>query len=190
VPVECCADGASLSPPIHQENRAVRYTIRHTFDVDADTFWGKLFFDPEYNKALFQDYLKFNTYRVLELEQRPDGGVHRRVECAPPVELPAVVKKAIGDNTSYVEDGRFDPSTRRFTVEVIPKLAADKIKTRVTLYTEARGPKRIERIVEIDSNVKVMFVGGVLEAFIEKQTRSTYDAAAEFTVRWIADKGL
>jgi hypothetical protein len=168
----------------------VRYTIRHTFKIDADTFWNKLFFDPAYNDALFAQHLRFPTYRVLELEHKPDGSVHRRVECAPPTEIPAVAKKVVGDSTSYVEDGRFDPKTQRFTVQVTPKIGADKIKTQVTLWVEARGPKQIERLVEVDNTVKVFGVGKVLEAFIEKQTRATYDTAAAFTADWIAKQGL
>jgi hypothetical protein len=30
----------------------------------------------------------------------------------------------------------------------------------------------------------------MLESFIEKQTRGNYDAAAQFTNRWIQEKGL
>ena len=168
----------------------MRYTIKHTFDTDVDTFWNKLFFDAEYNNALFQGHLKFTAYRVLEIDKRPDGSVHRRVECAPPIELPAIAKKAIGDSTSYVEDGRFDPKSGRFTVEVTPRVGADKIKTRVALWAEPRGDKRIERIVEVDNSVHVFGVGKLIEAFVEKQMRATYDQAATFTNRWIADKGL
>lgn len=168
----------------------MRYSIKHSFNVDVDTFWNKLFFDPEYNKALFEGHLKFAGYRVLALDRGPDGSVHRRVECAPAVELPAVAKKVIGDSTSYVEDGRYDPKTGRFTVEVTPRVGADKIKTRVTLHAEPRGDKRIERIVEVDNSVNIFGVGKVLELFVEKQMRATYDEAAAFTQRWIADKGL
>jgi hypothetical protein len=168
----------------------MRYTIRHTFDIDADTFWNKLFFDPEYNSALFERYLKFNPYRVLELDRRPDGSIRRKLECAPPVEIPAVAKKIIGDSTSYVEDGLFDPKTRRFTIEVIPKMGADKIKSRGAIWVEPRGDKRIERMAEVDNEVKVFGVGKILEAFIEKETRATYDQSATFTQQWIAEKGL
>ncbi len=168
----------------------MRYTITHTFNTDVDTFWDKLFFDPEYNQALFQEHLRFNLYRVLELDRRADGSIHRRVECAPPIELPAVAKKVVGDSTSYVEDGVFDPKSRRFTIEVTPKVGADKIQTHLVLWAEPRGDKRLERIVEVDNSVKVFGVGKVLELFIEKQSRATYDSAAEFTNRWIADKGL
>lgn len=168
----------------------MRFTIRHTFDIDEDTFWGKLFFDPAYNEALFQDYLKFNVYRVLELDHRDDGTVIRRTECAPPVEVPAAARKVIGDTTSYVEEGRFDPKTKRFTVQVLPKVGGDKIKTQVTMWVEPRGDKKIERIAEVDNSVKVFGVGKLIEGFIEKQTRGTYDSAADFTKRWIAEKGL
>src|SRR5689334_14614496 len=156
----------------------MRYTIRHTFNTDKDTFWGKLFFDPAYNEALFQKHLRFNVYKVLELTHNPDGSVRRRVECAPPVEVPAVAKKIIGDNTSYVEDGRFDPKTGRFTVEATPKVAADKFQTKVVMWAEPRGDKKIERIVDVESTVKVFGVGKLIETFIEQQTRATYDAAA------------
>jgi hypothetical protein len=168
----------------------VRYTISHVFEIGADGFWDKLFFDPEYNQALFADHLKFNTYRVLELDKRPDGSVHRRVECAPPIELPAVAKKVVGDSTSYVEDGQFDPKTRRFSVVVVPKVGADKIKTRVTLWVEPRGDERVERFAEVDNSVNVFGIGKLVEAFIEKQTRVTYDAAAAFTNAWIKQKSL
>ena len=167
----------------------MRYTIRHTFNTDADTFWDKVFFDPEYNKALFQGHLGFKLYQVLTLDKAEDGSVHRRTECTPPVELPAAAKKLLGETMSYVEDGRFDPKTRRFTVDVQPKVAADKIKTRVVMWVEPAGDKRIDRFVEVDNTIKVFGVGGMLEGFVEKQTRANYDAAAAFTNKWIAEKG-
>jgi hypothetical protein len=168
----------------------LRYSIRHSFDIDSDTFWNKLFFEHEYNQALFVGHLKFPVYRVQEFKRASDGSVHRRIECAPPVEVPAVARKIVGDTASYIEDGRFEPNTRRFKLEITPKLGADKIKTSVTLWVEPRGNKRIERIAEIDNSVAVFGVGKLVEAFIEKQTRATYDASAAFTRQWIVQKGL
>jgi hypothetical protein len=168
----------------------MRYTIRHTFDTDEGTFWGKIFFDPAYNEALFLKHLGFQSYKLLELDKQPDGSVKRRVECSPKVEIPAAVKKVIGDSASYTETGRFDPKTRRFSVEVQPRVAGDRIKTKVTMWVEPRGEKKIERVVEVDSTVKVFGVGGMVEKLIEQQTRASYDAAAAFTNRWIAERGL
>ena len=168
----------------------MRYTIRHTFNTDADTFWGKIFFDPDYNETLFLKHLGFTSYKLLELDKQPDGSVTRRVECTPKVEIPAAVKKVIGDTASYVETGRFDPKTKRFSVEVQPRVAADRIKTKVSMWVEPRGDKQVERVVEVDSTVKVFGVGGVIEKLIENATRTSYDQAAAFTNQWIASKGL
>jgi len=168
----------------------MKYTIRHTFNVDGETFWGRLFFDPAYNEALFRDHLGFSHYEVLELDKRPDGSVRRRVESAPKVEIPAMIKKVIGDSTRYVEDGRFDAKTQHFTVDVQPKVGADRFITRIIMWVEPRGDKKIERVVEVDSTVKVFGVGKVIELFIEQQMRANYDSSAEFTNKWIADKGL
>jgi hypothetical protein len=168
----------------------VRYTIRHTFNLDADSFWEKLFFDPAYNEALFKGHLGFEQYKVAILDKKPDGSVHRRTECVPKVEMPTVAKKLFGEKAGYTEDGHFDPKTKRFTVNVTPSVAADRVKTTLTMWVEPRGDKRVERIVEVDSSVKVLGIGSMIEGIIEKQTRHNYDMAAEFTVRWIADKGL
>lgn len=168
----------------------MRYTIRHTFNTDIDTFWDKIFFDPEYNDALFKQHLGFTEYEVLELDRKEDGSVTRRVRAVPKAEVPKAVKKVIGDSVGYTEVGRFDPRTRRFHVEVIPNAAADKIKTKLSMWVEPRGDKHVERFVEVENEVKIFGVGKVVEGVIEKQTRDNYGRAADFTNQWIKDKGL
>lgn len=168
----------------------MRYTIKHTLNTDVDTFWDKIFFDPEYNEALFKKRLKFKAYDVLALEKRPDGSVRRHIDCAPAMEIPAIARKFFGDTVGYTEDGVLDPKTRKFVTEVKPKMGADKVQMRVSLWVEPRGDKKIERIVEIDSNVKIFGIGKVVEGLIEKQTRDSYDIAATFTNQWIAEKAL
>lgn len=167
----------------------MQYRISHQLNTDVETFW-RMFFEDAFNEALYRDHLKFSVFRVLSSETAADGTVRRRVESAPPVELPAAAKKVLGDATSYVEEGTFDPQRKRYTVDVIPAAAADKIKTRAELWVEARGDKRCERVVEVSNEVKIFGIGKMLEKFIEQQTRKTYDEAAAFTNRWIADKGL
>ena len=86
----------------------MRYTIKHTIETDIDTFWN-LFFDSEFNRALFVDELGFTTYQVLEDSRDPDGVVRRRLECTPKIELPAPARKIFGNSAGYTEVGRFDP---------------------------------------------------------------------------------
>ena len=60
-----------------------------------------------------------------------------------------------------------------------------------SFWTRRRGRGvHVERVVEVDSQVKIFGLGKVAEKFLEQQLRATYGAAAEFTNRWIAEKGL
>lgn len=167
----------------------MEFTIRHTLDIDEDTFWKQLFFDEEFNRALYQDHLKFHTFKVLEYEEKPDGVIIRRTENAPPVEVPKAIEKALGNATSYIEDGRFDPVAKKFVFTASPT-ATDKIQTRGEVWCEERGEKRIERIVRVEVNAKIFGVGKVVENTIEQQTRQQYDKATEFTRQWIMNKQL
>jgi len=167
----------------------VRYTIKHTIDTDVDTFW-KLFFDAEFNRSLFVDGLHFTVYQVLEDVREPSGAGRRRLECSPKVDLPAPARKIFGESVGYTEIGRYDPTQRKYFAEVVPKVAAEKLKTTSETWVEQRGDKRCERVVQVDTTVKIFGLGGLLEGFIEQQTRDQYAKAAEFTNRWIRDKGL
>jgi len=168
----------------------VRYTIKHTIETDIDTFWNKVFFDPEFNRSMFVDHLGFTTFNILEDRTDPDGTRHRRVECTPKVEMPAAARKIFGDSFGYTEVGHFDPVAKRYHVQVLPKVGADKSKTTTEIWAEARGEKRLERIVTVDNSIKVFGLGTLLEGFVEQQTRDSYAKAAEFTNRWLKEKGL
>jgi hypothetical protein len=168
----------------------VRYTIKHTIETDVDTFWNKVFLDAEFNRALFQDFLGFTTYRVLEERTERSGMVHRRVECTPKVELPAAVRRVFGDSVGYIEVGRYDPAAHRYYVEALPNFAGDKVKTTTEIWVEPAGDKRVERFALVDNTVKVFGLGTLLEGFIEQQTRDLYARGADFTNRWIREKGL
>jgi len=166
----------------------MRFEFTHTIDTDLETFW-RVYFDPEFNRALYLDHLRFSTYRVLE-EREDAAGRHRRVECAPKVELPAAVRKLFGDSTGYIENGHFDASTRRYRVDAVPNFGGEKLKTSNEVWAEAAGAKRTSRHARGEAQVKVFGLGSVIEGLIEKQARQIYDESAVFMNRWIREKGL
>jgi hypothetical protein len=168
----------------------VRYTIKHTLNTTVDTFWKKIFFDPEYNEKLFKDRLKFDVYKVLALEHKPDGSVYRKIDCAPPIEMPSIAKKFFGDSTGYIETGLYDPKTGRFNTDIQPKAGADKIQMRVSIWAEPRGDKQIERFVDVEGSVKIFGIGKIVEGMLESNTRESYDIAADFTNKWVVEKAL
>ena len=168
----------------------MRYTIKHTIETDVDTYMTKLLFDAEMNRRLYVEQLGFTTYRLLEERTDPDGVIHRKVEATPKLELPAPARKIFGDNLGYTEIGRYDPKAKRYYVQVAPKMGAEKIKTTVEIWAEPLDGKRCERIVSVDNTVKVFGLGTLIEGFVEQQTRDNYAKAAEFTNRYIREKGL
>jgi hypothetical protein len=163
----------------------MKFTIRHTFEIDADKYWEKVFFNPDYNRRLYQEVLKFKGYEVLELRDQGGGAWIRKLRMEPGFEAPAVIKKILGDKVTYVETGRFDPVKKRWHYDVTPSVLVDRVKIGGDFWVEPRGPNRLERIAEMEIVAKILGVGGVLESYIEKETRQSYDKAAAFTNEFI-----
>lgn len=169
---------------------ATSFTIRHTFDVDVDTFWREVFFNEEFNKTLYLERLRFKTYDVIEEKKEADGTVRRKVRQTPKMEAPGVVKKLVGDEISYVEEGQFDPQKKRWRYTITPSKLADKLKIGGEFWVEPKGEGKVERLCSVDIQVKIFGVGGAVESFIEKQTKDSYETAAKYTREFIAERGL
>lgn len=168
----------------------MKFTIRHRFSTDLDSYWNKVFFDPEYNRRLYQDALKFAGYELVELRDTGGGAMTRTVKLEPGFDAPAVVKKLLGDRFGYTEVGSFDPKTRRWSYTITPSTLADKVTIKGDFWAEPRGEKEIERICDVVIEARIFGVGGMLESYVEKETRQTYELAAQFTNQFIREKGL
>ncbi|MEM9195703.1 MAG: DUF2505 domain-containing protein [Myxococcota bacterium] len=165
------------------------FTVRHTFNCDVDTFWEKIFLDPEFNKELYLKELNFDGYDVLE--ERDEGDkLHRRIRTAPRSEAPKAVKKVLGDSLSYVEEGFLDRAEKKYRYKVIPSTLADKSDIGGELWAEPRGEGKCERICRVNIKIKVFGVGKLVESFVEKTTADSYDQAAVFTNKFIERQGL
>ncbi len=164
------------------------FTLRHTLDTTPDTYWGRVFFDAEYNLRLNRDALGFRQYDVLEEKVAEDGTRTRRLRMLPKDEPPAVVKKLVGDSPS-TEEGRYDATQRRYTFSIQPPSLADKIRIGGSVRAEPKGEK-MERVVDFEIKVSIFGVGGVIESFIEKTVRESYDRGAAFTNTFLREKGL
>jgi hypothetical protein len=168
----------------------MRYTIKHTIETDADSFWNKLYFDPEFNQSLYREFFGYLTYDVLEHTIGPGGALTRRVAAAPNTELPAAAKAVLRTSTlAFNEVGHFDPVARKYSAQVAVD-GTNKLKVSYEVTAEPAGDRACERIAVIHDEVKVPGLGAVIEAALQKGTRDSYNRAADFTNRWIRDKGL
>lgn len=164
--------------------------IEHTYNCSEATFWDRLFLDPEYNERLFKTELKFPVWREVSREER-GGAVHRVLEVVPYVgELPATLKAVIGEGIGYEERGVLDRNAKTYKVTVVPNKLADKLSIKVDIWTVADGENRCKRKVRAEASVKIFGVGGAIEKRLLSDLERSYAKSAEFTNRFVAEKGL
>lgn len=164
-------------------------SFSHVFEIDADGYWNKLFFDVEYNRRLYLEVLKFRTFEQLELKDEPGGARTRRIRIEPGIDAPAPLRKIIGERLAYEEIGRFDPERRRWNYKVVPSVMPEKVSITGELWVEPRGERRCERRAEVDIKVSIFGVGSLFESVIEKQTRASFEQVPAYTNAFVRERG-
>lgn len=164
--------------------------VEHTFNCSEATFWDKVFLDPEYNERLFKTELKFPVCREVSREER-GGALHRVVEVVPYVgELPGAIKAVVGEGIGYEERGVLDRNAKIYKVTVVPNKLAEKLSIKVDIWTVADGENKCRRKARADVTVKIFGVGGTIEKRMLSDLERSYQKSADFTNRFIAEKGL
>ena len=164
-------------------------TLRHELDCNAETYWSKCAFDPEFNRRLFFEELKFRSYELLEHKDLADSIV-RRVKAEPQTpNLPGPVKKVLGDSFGYTEEGTFDKKTQRYSFRTIPAAFPDKVKIQGSMICEPLGDKRVTRIAQMHVEAHVFMIGRMVEDRIVVDIQHSYAKAAELTNAWVKERG-
>ena len=164
--------------------------LRHEVETDEDTYWAKLVFDEAFNKAMYEGHMKFPGWSLLDMKD-DDAKITRKVRVEPPVgDLPAAVKKVLGDRLSYLEEGTFDKKTKKYTFKVTPSTLADKTKVNGEMWIEKKGDKKVIRHCRIAVEVKVFMVGSMVEERILSDLRDSYEKGSAFTNDYIRQNGL
>lgn len=166
----------------------MKFILRHPYVIEPETFWREVFFDPEYNEALYRKGLHFEAYKVIE--ETTSGRRTRKLAVTPKLEAPAPIKKLLGDSISYVEDGHLDPAKPSWVTRVLPSKLGDKASISSELWLERTGPGQSDRVAAFDIEVKIFGIGGMFEKFLEKTMRENYQKAADYTNEWLRAKGL
>jgi hypothetical protein len=164
--------------------------IEHTYDCSVDTFWNEIFFTEEYNRRLFKEALGFP---VWELKKNEDKGerVERIVDVVPKLaDLPAPIKKVVGENVGYREEGVFDKQARRYRINIVPNKLGDKLTVKGELWVEPVGEGKCKRIFDAVVSAKIFGIGGMIEKRLITDMQESYAAGARFTNKYIAEKGL
>lgn len=159
--------------------------IAHRFDCDERTFWDRIFFDEAFNRDMYLQHLQFQNWQVLE-QRETETTIARTVTVTPKVgDLPGAIKSLIGENLSYREIGTFDKQTRRYKLNVVPNVLADKVSVLGETWVEPIGAAQCNRVFEAEVNVKVFGVGGIIEKRLIADLQLSYNAGAVFTAEYL-----
>ncbi|HWO12061.1 MAG TPA: DUF2505 family protein [Polyangiaceae bacterium] len=162
--------------------------IEHTYDCSAEVFWDQLFLDDEYNRKLFVEDLHFSTWRVVRQEER-GSELHRVIEATPPLgDLPAALKRLLSDGLGYEEHGVLDRKNQRYRLEVKPRSLASKLTIQGELSVQPISERSCRRLYVARVEARVLGVGGLLEQRLLDDIEKSYNRAAVFTNRWIAER--
>jgi hypothetical protein len=166
----------------------VEVQIVNIMHITPETYWGQLFFDPEYLRALYVA-LAFPVFEVQRLDVDAAGCKRRVLRAVPPLTAPEFIRKKLEGKLYYIEDGTYDPRTGywRFSTQV--SVAADKVEIRGVIHTEP-VPEGLRHVLDLSAKVSAFGVGPVFERVIERNTRDSYAVMTEFTNRFAAQQGL
>jgi hypothetical protein len=152
------------------------FTMRHEIDCTPERFW-ELFFDEPLQKKIFAA-LEYPKWEVIE-QKDTDKEIVRIVKAIPKLDAPAAVSKVLGSGFGYVEEGRFDKSTKLYRFAIKPTTLAEKLKTEGTVKVEAKGADKCTRIVDIVAEAKIFGISGILEKVTEKSLRDGWQKGAD-----------
>ena len=168
----------------------MRCLIRDRFPIaDPKTFWSRVFFEPKIQERIYTDGLGCTSAEVVEQTGDLDSGIARRFVFAQPVEAPAPVKKIFGADQVLRERGRFDPTDGRYRFTMTTAVMADRLSIRGTTWVEAVGGE-IERCCELDCEMRMMGVGGLVERYIVRSNTENYALRTRYVRGLIGELGL
>ena len=160
--------------------------IEHVIHCSDDRFWS-VFFDPEYNEALFLGELHFESWRLVSLDDEGDR-LERVVDVVPRIgDLPGPLKKLVEGGAGYRERDVFDKKAKRMSIHVDPTVLQGKLVISGTMWTEPVGDAECRRVYDTSVVAKVFGIGGMIENRILHDVRTSYDKAAAFTNRWVKE---
>jgi hypothetical protein len=161
--------------------------IVHTYNCSESTFWDELFLDEEYNRRLYLEALRFHAWKVVKNETVGDE-VHRDIEVVPRLgDMPGPMKKVLGDNLKYREEGVFNKAERRYSLRIIPSTLADKTQVTGIMHTEPIDDKSCRRVFEVTVAVKIFGLGGMMEKHLIGDITKSYAVGAKFTNAFLAE---
>jgi hypothetical protein len=165
----------------------MKTTARFAIATDAETYWHKLYLDPEFTRALYLEGLGCDSVEILESWTSKTGQYHRQLLAHPHLDAPAFIQKLFGDSQQFTDDGQFDPAAKRWDYRVITAKLSTKIHIEGSQRT-VETASGVELLSDLEVRVDVLGFGGLVEKFIAKQFEEKLAMQDRFTRQWLASR--
>lgn len=167
----------------------IELEYRQTFDVSVETYWRELCLSLAYQERLYCEALGCNRMDVLEHTGDFENGMKRRLRFTKPIDAPAAVTKLFGSAVTIEEHSEFDAKQQRWSYRMVPSVMGDRIDIRgaVSLATQSGV---LEQVSQNSVSCRMFGLGSIVEHFVAKSTQEGNADKANFTRRYIAEKGL
>jgi hypothetical protein len=159
-------------------------SIIDEFDCAADLYWEKFMFDDTFFEKL-NPQIQIKKREVLDKKDTATE-IYRKIKNTPSIELPGVVSKVIGSDSSYIEESWFNKATKAYRFTVSSAAAGKRLDFQGTIAVVPLGDKKCRREMKANIKVDVMFVGGTIEEHLAKQITDGYKTATRITREEIA----
>jgi hypothetical protein len=162
------------------------FTMRHEINCDQERFW-KLFLDGSMQRRVV-DELGFRKWEIVE-EKDDEKEFVRIVKAIPNVEGPAasLLLKVLGDQFSYVEEGRFDKASKTFFAVFKASNGPGRSRNELTITAEPNGSDKCTRVIQALVVAEVFGIGRVIERQAEKRLREAWAKSADIFNAAIAE---
>jgi hypothetical protein len=158
---------------------STKVTLRHEIPTTPADFVERVHWSEHYHETIH----RMLDMRYQLIARDPATGV-REVKTWPSTDVPAVVRKVMGDDLHFHEKGQTDAATGRYDFVVHPSRG----NIVITGYqaVEPLGADKLTRIVHFEIDAKLpLGVGKVVESFVRSALQRSYDESAKLIERYL-----
>ncbi len=162
---------------------ATKFQLEHEFpDISLD-FFEKYLNHPELNSMLSL-MPAFRSRDLIEKQELESGEVHWRFKVIAGGEFPPAVTKIISPEMfTWWENSHFVPAEHCIHFNIEPLKAQGKFEGsgQWRLIKQGNGTKRV---IEGEMNVKIPFVGRIVESFLINELKKNYEVEPDIQTRF------
>ena len=164
---------------------ATKFKLEHEFpDIPMSLFEEHLN-HPELNEMM-SNMPAFRSRELVETQKMNSGEIIWRFKVVAGGEIPPAVQKVLSaDMFSWWENSRFVPSEHCIHFNIEPVVAKGKFEGggRWQLYEHGKGTRRV---IEGEMNVKIPFVGKLVEGFLVNELKRNFEVEPEIQSKFYA----